>query len=372
MTKRLAFSSHVALIEGKEWDGIGNVIIDTLTPICDEFIFVRHSMDGLLPSEVRRYEGGNIQQKTNLHVLSKIASLRYVSEIINTIFYFTFKKKVDVYVGIDPLNAVAGIFLKKLGRVEMAVFYTADYSPTRFSSSLMNAIYHAIDKYCVKHADEVWSVSSKIVELRREVGLADEKNFFIPNVPPVEYNNFRKNKHDKHNLVMYGLVSTQLDFEGAIKAVAELKDEIPDLTFTIVGNGPEESRLKQLARKLNVSDRVHFKGRQPLSKTLEIASHAGIGLALYTGEWGFNQFGDSTKAREYFNYGLPVISTDTHSTVGEIRESGAGIIVEKSVAEYVKAIRKIIKKYDTYSASSLKLGKKYEGVHKKELLRIIK
>jgi glycosyltransferase involved in cell wall biosynthesis len=369
--KRLVFSSHVALIDGKEWDGIGNVLLETLPSICSEFIFVRHSMDGLLPSEVRQYKKASISKKVNLHVFGKIAPLRYASELINTVLYFSFKEKADVYIGIDPLNAVAGIFLKKLGRVEKSIFYTADYSPTRFSNKLMNSIYHSIDRYCVKHADEVWSVSSKIAELRRNDNLPDEKNIFMPNVPPVEYNGFRKNKHDKYNLIMYGLVGTQLDFEGGIQAVAALKKEIPDISFTIVGNGPEEERLKRLAKRLGVSDKVIFKGRLPLSQTLELASRAGIGLALYTGEWGFNQFGDSTKCREYFNYGLPVISTDTHATVDEIKKNKAGVVVEKSIESYVEAIKSVIENYDGYSAASRKLGRKYEGVHQKELLRLV-
>lgn len=371
MKKRLAFSSHVALIDGREWDGIGNVLLDTLPSICEEYTFVRHSMDGLLPSEVRQYERGSVKYRTDLYVYGKIAPLRYVSELLNTLFFFSFKKKVDVYVGIDPLNAIAGILLRKLGRVEKAVFYTPDYSPHRFTNKLLNGVYHWIDRYCVQHADEVWSVSTKIVAVRKSMGLPAKKNILLPNVPPVEYNGFRKNKHDKYNLITYGLISTQLDFEGAIRAVAILKDTMPKISFTIIGNGPEEGRLKKLAARLKVADRVHFKGRLHLRETLELASRAGIGLALYTGEWGFNQFGDSTKCREYFNYGLPVISTNTHSTVDEIRESSSGIIVEKSIAAYIHAIETITQEYSTYSRASSELGTKYEGAHKKELLRLI-
>jgi glycosyltransferase involved in cell wall biosynthesis len=368
---RIAISSHVALIKGKEYDGIGNVMIKTLSSLTDEFIFVRHSMDGLLPSEVRIHQGSNIKSTVDLRVVSHIAPLRYITEVIKTCYYFSRKARVDVYIGIDPLNAVAGIFLKKIGRVDTAIFYTADYSPQRFNNSIMNKVYHWIDSYCVKNADEVWSVSTKIIKLRKDMGLDESKNIFLPNVPPIEYNKFRKNIHNRYNLITYGIIDKQLDFKGAIKAVSMLKDEMPELSFTIVGNGPEEDDVKGYAKSLGVEDKVHFMGRMPLSRTLELASMSGIGLALYTGEWGFNQFGDSTKCREYFNYGLPVISTDTHATVGEIREYQAGVVVDMNAVEYVKAIRQIMNNYATYSAHSSGLGRVYEGAHSRALQRLL-
>lgn len=369
--KRVAFASHVALIKGKEYDGIGNAIIETLSSIADDFTFIRHSMDGLMPSEVRTYHKSKISRIVNLRVVSKIGPLRYITEVVKTVYFFVRKDKVDVYIGIDPLNALAGILLKKLHRVDTAIFYTADYSPSRFNSGLMNRIYHWIDVYCVRNADEVWSVSSKIVDIRRGMGLSDVKNVFLPNVPPVEFNHFRNNTHDKFNLIMYGIVDTQLDFEGAIRAVAQLKDDMPKISLTIVGNGPQEEYLKKVADDLSVADRIRFMGRRTLKETLELASRSGIGLALYTGEWGFNQYGDSTKCREYFNFGLPVISTDTHSTVGEIVANKAGIIVRKETDEYITAIQSAIARYDEMSLRSLSLGKKYEGIHQRALRRVL-
>lgn len=369
--KRVAVASHVALVNGKEYDGVGNVMMQTLKSITDSFIFVRHSIDGLLGSEVHYYDKSSIKTKDALNVYRKIAPFRYVMEVIKTVQYFSKTKNIDVYIGIDPLNALAGVVLKKKRIIEKAIFFTSDYSDSRFDSKFMSRIYHWIDAYCVKNADEVWSVSSEIVKIRKGMGLADDKNVFLPNVPPIEFNNFRKNKHDIYNLITYGIIDKQLDFDGTIRAVKELKKDFPKISFTIIGNGPEEARLISLAKKLKVSDRIHFLGRKPLEQTLEIASKSGVGLALYTGVWGFNKYGDSTKCREYFNYGLPVLSTDTHSTVGDISSSGAGLIVEKRVESYVAAIKDIINNYEEFSKKSLAIGKKYQGAHRKELLRVL-
>lgn len=369
--KRMAIASHVALIDGKEYDGIGNILKEALSTENVTYCMVRHSMEGGLPSIVEEYNKGDKEVIARLPVIRKFSLARYTSEIITTIAYFTFRKKIDLFVGIDPLNAFAGIILRKLGRANYCVFYTPDYSPKRFNNKYINNIYHAIDRFCVRHADEIWCVSPRIAETRKQMGVNEDRIMIMPNVPPSKFAGLRKNKHAKYTLITYGIIDKQLDFEGAIKAVALLQGRHPQTRLIIVGNGPEESKLKQIAENLGVTRRIDFMGQRPFAETLELASRAGVGLALYTGEWGFNAYGDSTKCREYFFFGLPVISTDTHATVPELVAAKAGIIVKKNVQDYVKALEKIFADYDTFAVASEKLGQRYDDVHKKQLLRLL-
>lgn len=370
--KSVTLATHTATVNGKQYDGIGNALRATLANICDEYRFVRHSIDGGIGSEVQLFEKDELIERKTLLVFGWISPLRYITEVLETVRYFAFSKKTNIFVGVDPLNALAGIILRKVGKADTVVFYTADYSPSRFGSKILDGIYHKIDSFCVRHADEVWSVSSKIVALRTKMGLAEDRNVFMPNVPPVAYADFRSNKHEKHTLIMASILDKHLDFEGAIRAVALLKDKYPKLKFEIIGNGPDEDNLKKLAKDLEVAERIHFLGRLSLSDTLEAVSRAGIGLALYTGVLNFNEFGDSTKCREYFAYGIPVISTNTHSTVGEIIQYDAGVVTDnKDPADYVDAIENILNEYNHYSKNALKLGIKYEGIHERELKRLI-
>lgn len=361
---KIAFASHVALIKGKEYDGIGNVLKEVLPEVVDSFIFVRHSMEGGLPSEVQTYTAGEITERRQLKVMRSIGPLRYITEFLSSVSYFK-KNGVDLFIGIDPLNALAGVLLKKKGAAKRVVFYTPDYSKNRFSIGILNKIYHAIDRYCVKYADEVWSVSPRIVEIRQSMGLSSEKNKLLPNVPPQKYDSLKENEHDKYMLVTAGIIDTQIDYKGAIRAVAQLKNTFPELKLTIIGNGPQEDSLKTLADELSISDKVLFKGQLPLEETLDLVSRSGIGLALYTGEWGFNEFGDSTKCREYANFALPIITTNTHATVPEIIEYKAGVVVEKETDSYVQAVRAIIQNYDSYSKASRALGAAHTGAHRK-------
>ena len=51
--------------------------------------------------------------------------------------------------------------------------------------------------------------------------------------------------------------------EVLLRAVAALVREFPDLRLELIGEGPERSRLQVLAAKLEISERVLFRGRQP-------------------------------------------------------------------------------------------------------------
>lgn len=368
---KLAVSSHVALIDGQEYDGIGNSLKATLDSLGKEYVFVRNSMDGELASEVHKYNNGVLRKKSRLIVFRKFAPLRYLSEVIATVIYFR-KKQVDIFIGIDPLNALAAILLKKLGKVKCAVFFTADYSEKRFANSILNRVYHAVDRYCVKEADEVWCVSSRIVEVRVRMGAAAERCVLVPNVPPKIYAKLQNTEHNRFEIITSGIIDKQLDYDGLIHAVARLKVYYPELSLTVAGNGPEEGRLRELTDELGIRDRVHFLGKISLKKYLERVAGAGIGAALYTGVWGFNFYGDSTKCREFFNYGLPVITTDTHSTVKEVKKFNAGLVVDKNIDIYVDSIAKILNNYDKYAYASAKLGLRYSGVHEKEIKRLFK
>lgn len=361
---RIAFASHAATINGKQYDGIGNSLKETMPDILNEYIYVRHSIDGLIASEVQTYKNSEIDSTVDLRVVRRPGPIRYISEVISTVRYFS-RHPVDVFIGIDPLNALAGVILKRRKKIKKVVFYTPDYSPQKFTNRMLNWIYHAIDRYCVKYADEVWSVSQKIVDIRKNMGLDDQKNKFLPNVPPLKYQKYGSTKNDKYQLITTGIIDTQMDFSGIIKAVALLRDKYPDISLVVVGNGPAEEGLKDLAVDEGVADAVHFVGRKTLPETLKLVSESGIGLALYTGEWAFNEYGDSTKCREYGSYGLPIISTKHHATVQEIINSGAGIIVEQEVNDYARAIKAIFKDYDNVSDKSRLWGEKHAGMHAK-------
>jgi glycosyltransferase involved in cell wall biosynthesis len=57
-------------------------------------------------------------------------------------------------------------------------------------------------------------------------------------------------------------------FHLALQAFATVAREFPDARYTLVGDGPERTRLEQLAASLSISDRVSFLGAVPRETAL--------------------------------------------------------------------------------------------------------
>ena len=358
----IAMVDHATFIQhNDEMKESPNVIQEILKERSAPFMFLRHALDGKNPSLLKSFSVQGQETRGNVNFI-RLPLLRYVAEYFVTrrLFMRALKTGEDTtYIGFDPLCALVGLYLKKKGGVRKVIFFTSDYSPKRFANSFINALYHRIDKICVFNADEVWNVSTRICDIRKKMGLPARNNIFFPNLPSTDCKKYDQNKRDRHRLITLGLIDKQLDYVGIIDAVGELREEFPDISLDIIGTGPKETELKNHVQENGLANSVHFLGYLSHERALEEISKSGIGLALYNGEWGFNYYGDSAKCREYLAFGLPVLTTDTHSTVDDIRDTGAGLVTGLDKEEYKQALRSIFKDYQKFSKAAYATGTKY-------------
>ena len=368
----LVITTHAWLIWWKIYEWIWDRMLEILIAKKQDFLFLRHSIDGNLPSTLYTFIWGKPEKEQKLFHI-RFSLFRYIVEFFSTVFLLWFSAlKVDTFIGVDPLNAIAWIWLRRFGRVGKVIFYTADYSKDRFQNKTLNFVYHFIDRFCVKNADRVWSVSRRITDIRKDMELSDEKNIFVPNVPSEGYKDHLHIAKKEHSLITLGAISEQLDFENLFLAIRKLSAEYPDILLKIVWNGPKEEEYKRRVRDLKIERNVTFIGYLPHSQALAEIASSQIGLALYNGNWNFNYYGDSMKCREYFCFGLPVLTTNTHSTVSDIQKYKAGVVCEEmSDSLYYKAIREILDHYEDYAKNSRELGIKYEGIHAKLISELL-
>lgn len=108
--------------------------------------------------------------------------------------------------------------------------------------------------------------------------------------------------------------------DGAMRALARARKERPDLSLVIVGDGPEEERLKTLAATLGITDAVRFVGRKPQGEAPAYLSHAEA-LILNTGYEGFSHL-----ILESFLLGVPVITTPVGGNVEQVEDGQTGLL----------------------------------------------
>ncbi|WP_165356444.1 glycosyltransferase family 4 protein [Sphingosinicella sp. BN140058] len=101
-------------------------------------------------------------------------------------------------------------------------------------------------------------------------------------------------------VVATGRLAPQKNYPLLLRAAAHL----PDATFKIVGNGPEEAALKALAIELGVQGRVEFLGHRPREEAMAILADGDVFVQASLFE------GHSLALVEAAKLGLPLVVSD--------------------------------------------------------------
>jgi len=119
----------------------------------------------------------------------------------------------------------------------------------------------------------------------------------------------------------------------AIAALAQL----PDATLVIVGEGPEEGRLKAAAVRLGVAPRVRFLGARPHGALAALYSAADLLLLLSTRE------GWANVLLEAMACGTPVVATPAGGTPEVLASPVAGeLVMERDPAAVAAAVTRLL------------------------------
>ncbi|MGO9338931.1 MAG: glycosyltransferase family 4 protein [Terracidiphilus sp.] len=115
----------------------------------------------------------------------------------------------------------------------------------------------------------------------------------------------------KYLVVFLGEMGSQDGVDHLLHAIRHYADEYPkDVSFTLIGGGPEQQRMVQMAQELHIDDWTTFTGR--------ITQEAELWPYLATADVGiapdpYNEFSDrstTNKIIEYLAFGKPVVAYD--------------------------------------------------------------
>lgn len=254
-------------------------------------------------------------------------------------FYFLLKKyhifrtqKIDLFIGVESINAIFGIFLKKIGIVNKVVYYIFDWAPDRYSNPIMNRVYLWLDKIATYYADYTWNITYTIEYAKIQI-LSYNKNKMSPQiyVPySVEVNEKKLLPNEKINtdLVVYsgGLIEENGP-DLLLKAFKLVIQQYPDAKLLIIGGGGIEQSLRQLVTENNMNDKVEFTGYiANEEEIIDLQCKAAIGVAPYPAiKRSRKPYGDVIKVRMYFACGLVVVSTPVPPVSKEIEEEKLGL-----------------------------------------------
>ena len=112
-----------------------------------------------------------------------------------------------------------------------------------------------------------------------------------------------------------------------LRALPEIIARAPDVRYAVAGKGPERERLKKLAHKIGVADRVHFLGEvseNDLPALYNLAS-VYVGASRRAERLGVEGFGISLV--EASACGLPVVAGESGGIPDAVRNGETGFLI---------------------------------------------
>ena len=248
--------------------------------------------------------------------------------------------RADAWIGFNPLATARGLFERRLGRVDRVVQWSVDFVPDRFGGgSPLTRLYDLVDRICCRRAD-AWvelSVEARDARDARHGVRRDPARMHIvpmgawlgrtPVVP--------SDGHARRRIVYLGHLVPRQGVDVLLRALAVLLGRDERVTADIVGTGPEEERLRDLARLLGLADAVRFHGYVPDHRAVEsILAGASVGVAPYRRDpASFTRFADPGKLKAYLAAGLPVVLTDVPPNAAElVAQAGAELVADEPEA----------------------------------------
>lgn len=134
----------------------------------------------------------------------------------------------------------------------------------------------------------------------------------------------------------------------AIQALAKLSIKMPDARFTVVGNGPEEARLKADVLAYKLEEKVDFISRLPQDKLFELyESHDLLLFPSLHDSGGF-------VVLEALSHGMPVVCLDLGGP-GELVTPSSGVVIKTAGLNTIQVASRIAEELNDIFASPTRL-----------------
>jgi glycosyltransferase involved in cell wall biosynthesis len=142
-------------------------------------------------------------------------------------------------------------------------------------------------------------------------------------------------------LVYGGTLSHRHGLDLALRAVAILAKEYPDLRLRLIGEGPEVGALVALADDLGIAERVEFMGLVPGDQVPALVRGSVAGLSPHRAD-DFGSLVFSMKVPEYIALGLPVICAGSRTMRHYFGEDELLFFEPGEANDLARAIRELL------------------------------
>ena len=298
---------------------------------------------------------------------------------------FLKKLQVDVYLANDLDTLLPNVFWSSRNKLPL-VYDSHEYflgSPEIESRPVIKFIWSVAEKYAIPRVDFAVTVNDSISrQYHREYGKSFDVVRNVPMTPSSGFlfdNNSQQVKDDTRRKLLLPLKKPIWIIQGAGINVDRGAEELLEATMAlkgkvlllIVGNGDAIPKLKLTVKSNNLNnDIVRFIPRQNLKSLREYTFAADIGFSLDKPISQNYRWSLPNKLFDYWQAGIPVVSSNLIEVSKLIKSTEAGIITAdnsvKSILEAVKNLSKI-KNYQKAKRAAEEAAKIYNWENEKKV-----
>jgi glycosyltransferase involved in cell wall biosynthesis len=180
------------------------------------------------------------------------------------------------------------------------------------------AIEEGLQVFDAKLATACRTVTDNLAAKLRRAGVRSSKIHVIGNgadprsFHPLPMQTSRKAFGLPEDRFLVGFAGTMTVWHGldtAVRALAQLARRRTEIDMVLFGDGPDESRIRDLADQLGVSDRVHLMGRVPFADANQAINCFDLAIAPFTARRNMETGIAAIKLGDYAAAGKPVIAS---------------------------------------------------------------
>ena len=191
-------------------------------------------------------------------------------------------------------------------------------------SGQKSLLYKMLLKFAFSRTDWVNTLAPHMSDAVRKIGANMKKVSVIPFGIDTNVFNSKNRKESSGSFIITSTRNLEevYNLPHLIKAVAKIKDLIPDLKFNIVGTGSLQSDLEHLVENLGLNKITTFYGKVTQSKIVEILNQTNIFVTVSLSD------GNALSLAEAMACGAFCIGTNIPANTQWIRNNENGFFVE--------------------------------------------
>ena len=156
-------------------------------------------------------------------------------------------------------------------------------------------------------------------------------------------------KEREKKICIVGRLAPSKGHEELLHSFAKCRDSHKNIELLIVGDGPEEIKLKKVSKLLKVDKHINFLGAVPNKDVGEIFSRCLVSISASKSE----AFGIVNI--ESLKEGTPILSTDTEGSRDILKKGKNGLLINfNKKNNFSEKLSEILDNWDFYSRNALK------------------